>query len=70
MSDFLWMLFGIVVVVLGFLWDHRGVVAVVLVLMALGDIAYNIGSAAEALWQIHRLLDGERRARDKLENDF
>ncbi len=51
-----------------FLWEHRGVVAVLLVLMALGDIGLNVGSAADALWQIHRLLDGERRAREKIES--
>lgn len=69
-SDFLLMLLGVVLLVLGFLWEHRGVVAVVLVLMALGDIALNVGSAAEALSQIHRLLDSERRGREKQDSEF
>ncbi len=67
LGDLFLAVIGIVFIVIEFLWEHRGVVAVLLALMALVNIGSGVGSAAEALWQIHGLLDGERRAREKLD---
>jgi hypothetical protein len=68
-SDLFWTVAGLILIVIEFVWDHRGVVAVVLVLITLVDIARSVGAAATALWEIDRVLDGERRARDRPESD-
>lgn len=67
LGDLFLAVLGVAFAVIEFLWEHRGVVAVLLVLMSLGYIGNEVGSAAEALWKIHGLLDAERRAREKLD---
>jgi hypothetical protein len=69
-GDDLTILYGFALVVLDFLLENRGGVAVVVGLILLGGTMNNCASAAEALWRIHGLLDEERQAREKPDDEF